>query len=123
MVISNNDTQLVYGQANNTTINTGLEYGSDDEDNNQGGQFVQDGGVANHTTINSNGLQAVLAGGSASDTTINTGGGQSVHGQSSGTVLNGGEQWVHSGGIASGTVINEGGYMVVKGGLRQLAPL
>lgn len=120
VVISNNDTQLVYGQANNTTINTGLEYGSDDEDNNQGGQFVQDGGVANHTTINSNGLQAVLAGGSASDTTINTGGGQSVHGQSSGTVLNGGEQWVHSGGIASGTVINEGGYMVVKGGAQAI---
>jgi antigen 43 len=116
VVISNNDTQLVYGQANNTTINTGLEYGSDDEDNNQGGQYVQVGGVVNHTTINSNGLQAVLQGGSASDTTVNAGGGQSVHGQSSGTVLNGGEQWVHSGGVASDTVINEGGYLIVKEG-------
>lgn len=116
VVISNNDTQSVYGQSNNTTINTGLEYGSDDEDNNRGGQFVQDGGVANHTTINGNGLQAVLAGGSATSTTVNTGGGQSVHGQSSGTVLNGGEQWVHSGGIANGTVINEGGYQLIKEG-------
>lgn len=120
VVLSNHDTQLVYGRTNNTTINTGLEYGRNDEDNNRGGQFVQDGGVANHTTINSNGLQAVLHGGSASDTTVNAGGGQSVHGQSSGTVLNGGEQWVHSGGIATGTVINEGSYQLIKEGAQAI---
>lgn len=114
-VISNHDTQLVSGTANNTVINTGQEYG-DDEDANSGGQFVQTGGVANQTTINGNGLQGVLAGGSATDTTVNSGGGQSVHGQATDTVLNGGAQWVHSGGSVSGTVINEGGYQLVKAG-------
>lgn len=114
-VISNHDTQLVFGTANNTVINTGQEYG-DDDDANSGGQFIQAGGVANQTTINANGLQGVLAGGSATDTTINSGGGQSVHGQATDTVLNGGAQWVHSGGSVSGTVINEGGYQLVKAG-------
>ncbi|MEG6064013.1 autotransporter domain-containing protein [Enterobacter asburiae] len=114
-VISNHDTQLVSGTANNTVINTGQEYG-DDEEANSGGQFVQTGGVANQTTINGNGLQGVLAGGSATDTTVNSGGGQSVHGQATDTVLNGGAQWVHNGGSVSGTVINEGGYQLVKAG-------
>lgn len=114
-VISNHDTQLVSGTANNTVINTGQEYGDDDDANN-GGQFVQTGGVANQTIINDNGLQGVLTGGSATDTTVNSGGGQSVHGQATDTVLNGGAQWVHSGGSVSGTVINEGGYQLVKAG-------
>lgn len=114
-VIGNHDTQLVIGTANNTVINTGQEYG-DDDDANRGGQFIQAGGVANQTTINDNGLQGVLAGGSATDTTVNSGGGQSVHGQAADTVLNGGAQWVHSGGSVSGTVINEGGYQLVKAG-------
>ncbi|EJT4821468.1 AIDA repeat-containing protein [Citrobacter freundii] len=114
-VISNHDTQLVSGTANNTVINTGQEYG-DDEDANSGGQFVQSGGLANQTTINDNGLQGVLSGGSATDTTVNSGGGQSVHGQATDTVLNGGAQWVHSGGSVSGTVINAGGYQLVKAG-------
>lgn len=114
-VISNHDTQQVSGTANNTVINTGQEYGDDDEAN-SGGQFVQAGGVANQTTVNDNGLQGVLAGGRATDTTVNSGGGQSVHGQAVDTVLNGGSQWVHSGGSVSGTVINEGGYQLVKAG-------
>ena len=74
-VISNHDTQQVSGTANNTVINTGQEYGDDDEAN-SGGQFVQAGGVANQTTVNDNGLQGVLAGGRATDTTVNSGGGQ-----------------------------------------------
>ncbi|OJB94444.1 AIDA repeat-containing protein [Yersinia ruckeri] len=114
-VISNHDTQLVFGTANNTVINTGQEYG-DDDDANSGGQFVQAGGVANQTIINDNGLQGVLAGGSATDTAVNSGGGQSVHGQATDTVLNGGAQWIHSGGSVSGTVINAGGYQMVKAG-------
>ncbi|MBT1917315.1 AIDA repeat-containing protein [Enterobacter hormaechei subsp. xiangfangensis] len=114
-VISNHDTQLVFGTANNTVINTGQEYG-DDDDANSGGQFVQTGGVANQTTINANGLQGVLTGGSATDTTVNSGAGQSVHGQATNTVLNSGAQWVHSGGSVFGTVINEGGYQLVKAG-------
>lgn len=115
VTLSNHDSQVVSGEANGTVINTGYEYG-DDDDANTGGQFVQDGGMANQTTVNDKGLQVVLSGGNASDTTVNTGGGQSVKGQATGTVLNGGEQWVHSGGVASGTVINESGYQLVKEG-------
>lgn len=114
-VITNHDTQLVSGVANNTVINTGLEHGEDDEAN-SGGQFVQAGGVANHTTVNVNGLQGILAGGSATETTVKSGGGQSVHGQASDTTLDGGTQWVHSGGITSGTIINKDGAQLVKAG-------
>lgn len=115
-VITQHDSQTVHGSALNTTVSTGLEYGSDDEDNNRGGQFIGAGGSAQRTTVNSSGLQAVLAGGSATHTTVNAGGGQSVHGKATGTVLNGGEQYVHAGGKATGTVINEGGYQTVKAG-------
>lgn len=114
-VISNHDAQLVFGDANSAVINTGLEYGDDDEAN-TGGQFVQSGGVAKQSTVNHNGLQSVLTGGSATDTTVNSGGGQSIHGESFDATLNGGEQWVHAGGLASGTVINQGGYQLVKAG-------
>ncbi|GAB7269492.1 hypothetical protein DZS_08850 [Dickeya ananatis] len=107
-VISNHDTQQVWGSATGTVVNTGQEYG-DNDDANTGGQFVQSGGVADNTTVNHNGLQAVLSGGSATRTTINAGGGQSVHGQAANSVLNGGEQWVQSGGSTTGTVINAGG--------------
>lgn len=114
-VIGNHDSQIVFGKTNNTVINTGLEFGADNNDN-SGGQWVQTGGVANQTTINNSGLQGVLAGGSATDTTVNSGGGQSVHGQASDTTLDGGTQWVHSGGITSGTIINKDGAQLVKAG-------
>ena len=114
-VISNHDTQEVWGSATGTVVNTGQEYG-DNDDANTGGQFVQSGGVADNTTVNRNGLQAVLSGGSATRTTINAGGGQSVHGQATDSVLNGGEQWVQSGGSTTGTVISAGGYQLVKSG-------
>jgi len=116
VVINNNDSQIVYGQASGTVINTGHELTGDEEDNNTGGQFVQAGGTASLTTINNNGLQFVDKGGLATDTTVNTGGGQSVKGQTTGTVLSGGEQWVHEGSITSGTVINDGGYQLIKEG-------
>ncbi len=57
-----------------------------------------------------------MAGGSATDTVISAGGGQNLRGQASGTVLNGGEQWIHAGGSASGTVINRDGYQTIKHG-------
>ena len=114
-VIGNHDSQIVFGKTNNTVINTGLEFGADNDDN-SGGQWVETGGVANQTTINNSGLQGVLAGGSATDTTVNSGGGQSVHGQASDTTLDGGTQWVHSGGITSGTIINKDGAQLVKAG-------
>ncbi|WP_370550512.1 autotransporter adhesin family protein [Edwardsiella tarda] len=114
-VINNHDEQRVWGTTNNTIINTGLELGSDSEKN-TGGQQILSGGVANHTIVNRNGLQIVQSGGKANETQVNSGGGQSVKGQTSGTVLNGGEQYVHAGGVATGTVINQGGYQTIKVG-------
>ncbi|EFK7840912.1 autotransporter adhesin Ag43 [Escherichia coli] len=113
--LENHDNQIVFGTANGMTISTGLEYGPDNEAN-TGGQWIQNGGIANNTTVTGGGLQRVNAGGSVSDTVISAGGGQSLQGQAVNTTLNGGEQWVHEGGIATGTVINEKGWQAVKSG-------
>lgn len=113
--LTNHDNQIVLGTANGMTISTGLEYGPDNEAN-TGGQWIQNGGIANNTTVTGGGLQRVNAGGSVSDTVISAGGGQSLQGQAVNTTLNGGEQWVHEGGIATGTVINEKGWQAVKSG-------
>ncbi|MEW7361190.1 Ag43/Cah family autotransporter adhesin [Escherichia coli] len=113
--LTNHDNQIVLGTANGMTISTGLEYGPDNEVN-TGGQWIQNGGIANNTTVTGGGLQRVNAGGSVSDTVISAGGGQSLQGQAVNTTLNGGEQWVHEGGIATGTVINEKGWQAVKSG-------
>ncbi|WP_213091680.1 AIDA repeat-containing protein, partial [Escherichia coli] len=113
--LENHDNQIVFGTANGMTISTGLEYGPDNEAN-TGGQWIQNGGIANNTTVTGGGLQRVNAGGSVSDTVISAGGGQSLQGQAVNTTLNGGEQWVHEGGIATGTVINEKGLQAVKSG-------
>ncbi|HBX1489549.1 TPA: adhesin [Klebsiella pneumoniae] len=60
-VISNHDTQLVSGTANNTVINTGQEYG-DDEDANSGGQFVQTDAPRDKCTLSCaiNGIHAAF---------------------------------------------------------------
>ncbi|EOR8095471.1 ESPR-type extended signal peptide-containing protein, partial [Escherichia coli] len=113
--LANHDNQIVFGMTNGMTISTGLEYGPDNEAN-TGGQWVQDGGTANKTTVTSGGLQRVNPGGSVSDTVISAGGGQSLQGQAVNTTLNGGEQWMHEGAIATGTVINEKGWQAVKSG-------
>ncbi|HAV8996402.1 TPA: autotransporter adhesin Ag43, partial [Escherichia coli] len=113
--LTNHDNQIVFGTANGMTISTGLEYGPDNEAN-TGGQWIQNGGIANNTTVTGGGLQRVNAGGSVSDTVISAGGGQSLQGQAVNTTLNGGEQWVHEGGIATGTVINEKGWQAIKSG-------
>ncbi|EPX0647920.1 AIDA repeat-containing protein, partial [Escherichia coli] len=113
--LTNHDNQIVLGTANGMTISTGLEYGPDNEAN-TGGQWIQNGGIANNTTVTGGGLQRVNAGGSVSDTVISAGGGQSLQGQAVNTTLNGGEQWVHEGGIATGTVINEKGWQAIKSG-------
>nr|WP_235384454.1 autotransporter domain-containing protein [Escherichia coli] len=63
--LANHDNQIVFGTTNGMTISTGLEYGPDNEAN-TGGQWVQDGGTANKTTVTSGGLQRVNAGNSAS---------------------------------------------------------
>ncbi|HBP8154161.1 TPA: autotransporter adhesin Ag43 [Escherichia coli] len=107
--LTNHDNQIVFGTANGMTISTGLEYGPDNEAN-TGGQWIQNGGTANNTTVTGGGLQRVNAGGSVSDTVISAGGGQSLQGQAVNTTLNGGEQWVHEGGIATGTLaVSAGG--------------
>ncbi|MDD8979121.1 calcium-binding autotransporter Cah [Escherichia coli] len=111
----NHDRQTVSGTADGVTVSTGLELGPDSDDN-TGGQQITPGGTARNTTVTADGLQDVMAGGSATDTVISAGGGQNLRGQASGTVLNGGEQWIHAGGSASGTVINRDGYQTIKHG-------
>ncbi|EHK3314403.1 autotransporter adhesin Ag43 [Escherichia coli] len=111
----NHDRQTVSGTADGVTVSTGLESGPDSDDN-TGGQQITPGGTARNTTVTADGLQDVMAGGSATDTVISAGGGQNLRGQASGTVLNGGEQWIHAGGSASGTVINWDGYQTIKHG-------
>ncbi|EPF7321326.1 calcium-binding autotransporter Cah, partial [Escherichia coli] len=84
---------------------------------NTGGQWIQNGGIAGNTTVTTNGRQVVLEGGTASDTVIRDGGGQSLNGLAVNTTLNNrGEQWVHEGGVATGTIINRDGYQSVKSG-------
>ncbi|ENA6288246.1 autotransporter adhesin Ag43, partial [Escherichia coli] len=93
-----------------------LELGPDSEEN-TGGQWIQNGGIAGNTTVTTNGRQVVLEGGTASDTVIRDGGGQSLNGLAVNTTLNNrGEQWVHEGGVATGTIINRDGYQSVKSG-------
>ncbi|MDM4899090.1 calcium-binding autotransporter Cah [Escherichia coli] len=112
----NHDNQIVFGTTNGITISTGLELGPDSEEN-TGGQWIQNGGIAGNTTVTTNGRQVVLEGGTASDTVIRDGGGQSLNGLAVNTTLNNrGEQWVHEGGVATGTIINRDGYQSVKSG-------
>ncbi|WP_136159930.1 calcium-binding autotransporter Cah [Escherichia coli] len=114
--LTNHDNQIVFGTANGMTISTGLELGPDSEEN-PGGQWIQNGGIAGNTTVTTNGRQVVLEGGTASDTVIRDGGGQSLNGLAVNTTLNNrGEQWVHEGGVATGTIINRDGYQSVKSG-------
>ncbi|EKG1078856.1 autotransporter adhesin Ag43, partial [Escherichia coli] len=114
--LTNHDNQIVFGTANGMTISTGLELGPDSEEN-TGGQWIQNGGIAGNTTVTTNGRQVVLEGGTASDTVISDGGGQSLNGLEVNTTLNNrGEQWVHEGGVATGTIINRDGYQSVKSG-------
>lgn len=114
--LTNHDNQIVFGTANGMTISTGLELGPDSEEN-TGGQWIQNGGIAGNTTVTTNGRQVVLEGGTASDTVIRDGGGQSLNGLAVNTTLiNRGEQWVHEGGVATGTIINRDGYQSLKSG-------
>ncbi|EEQ3013492.1 autotransporter adhesin Ag43 [Escherichia coli] len=114
--LTNHDNQIVFGTANGMTISTGLELGPDSEEN-TGGQWIQNGGIAGNTTVTTNGRQVVLEGGTASDTVIRDGGGQSLNGLAVNTTLNNrGEQWVHEGGVSTGTIINRDGYQSVKSG-------
>lgn len=114
--LTNHDNQIVFGTANGMTISTGLELEPDSEEN-TGGQWIQNGGIAGNTTVTTNGRQVVLEGGTASDTVIRDGGGQSLNGLAVNTTLNNrGEQWVHEGGVATGTIINRDGYQSVKSG-------
>ncbi|MCN3282448.1 autotransporter adhesin family protein, partial [Escherichia coli] len=69
VALENHDNQIVFGTTNGMTISTGLEYGPDNEAN-TGGQWIQNGGIANNTTVTGGGLQRVNAGGSVSDTVI-----------------------------------------------------
>ncbi|EPB9958723.1 ESPR-type extended signal peptide-containing protein [Escherichia coli] len=114
--LTNHDNQIVFGTVNGMTISTGLEYGPDNEAN-TGGQWVQDGGTANKTTVTSGGLQRVNPGGSVSDTVISAGGGQSLQGRAVNTTLNGGEQWMHEGAIPGVTDPAEASRLIRRGHL------
>ncbi len=59
--LTNHDNQIVLGTANGMTISTGLELGPDSEEN-TGGQWIQNGGIAGNTTVTTNGRQVVLEG-------------------------------------------------------------
>ncbi len=59
--LENHDNQIVFGTANGMTISTGLELGPDSEEN-TGGQWIQNGGIAGNTTVTTNGRQVVLEG-------------------------------------------------------------
>ncbi|STH23076.1 adhesin [Escherichia coli] len=59
--LENHDNQIVLGTANGMTISTGLELGPDSEEN-TGGQWIQNGGIAGNTTVTTNGRQVVLEG-------------------------------------------------------------
>lgn len=121
--LTNHDNQIVFGTANGMTISTGLELGPDSEEN-TGGQWIQNGGIAGNTTVTTNGRQVVLEGGTASDTVIRDGGGQSLNGLAVNTTLNNrGEQWVHEGGVATGTIINRDGYLRSENAYRAEVPL
>ncbi|EFI6470823.1 autotransporter adhesin Ag43, partial [Escherichia coli] len=125
--LTNHDNQIVFGTANGMTISTGLELGPDSEEN-TGGQWIQNSGIAGNTTVTTNGRQVVLEGGTASDTVIRDGGGQSLNGLAVNTTLiNRGEQWVHEGGpdsdnsytgqkvqgTAESTTINKNGRQII----------
>lgn len=59
--LTNHDNQIVLGTTNGMTISTGLELGPDSEEN-TGGQWIQNGGIAGNTTVTTNGRQVVLEG-------------------------------------------------------------
>ncbi|WP_186373025.1 AIDA repeat-containing protein, partial [Yersinia frederiksenii] len=78
-------------------------------------QYVY-GGIANNTTINNYGRQDVRYDGIANDTTINNDGSQSVEdgGIANDTTINDyGRQGVYNGGIANDTTINNRGWQKV----------
>lgn len=54
-------TRLSSVRPNGMTISTGLELGPDSEEN-TGGQWIQNGGIAGNTTVTTNGRQVVLEG-------------------------------------------------------------
>nr|WP_256463820.1 autotransporter outer membrane beta-barrel domain-containing protein [Yersinia frederiksenii] len=83
-----------------------------------GTQNIREGGIANHTVINSMGVQDVKDKGTANDTVINFNGTQNVVGGTThDTVIKqGGRQNVYENGVTHDTVINTGGGQNVYGG-------
>jgi len=85
-----------------------------------GGYFnVFFGGVANNTTVNKFGYLYVSNGGMADNTTVNNFGYLYVSNggtADSTTVNSGGSMWVSSGGTADNTTISPGGYLYVEDG-------
>jgi autotransporter passenger strand-loop-strand repeat protein len=123
-------TQVVFGSAATTTIDSGgiqnvAAGGTASGTTVSSGGIQYDAGIAISTTlsggtqvvfssaatttINGGGIQDVVSGGTASGTTVSSGGTQYVAGAASSTTLSGGTQNVESGGTASGTAVSGGG--------------
>jgi autotransporter passenger strand-loop-strand repeat protein len=84
-----------------------------------GAQYVDSGGSAVTTTVNSGGVQYVGTRGLAISTIIASGATQYVESgaaASDSTVNSGGYEFLSSGGTASGTAVNSGGYEVIFSG-------
>ncbi|MDH2404217.1 hypothetical protein QCM77_30330 [Bradyrhizobium sp. SSUT18] len=115
MVVAAGAAQAVFGLASNSVIS--------------GNQYIQIGGSADGTTIETGGEQDILGGGIASNTNVDggtqnvfgvaiqtsiaNGGIQHVHNNAFSTIVNaGGEQNVYIDGSATGSTINAGGIQI-----------
>jgi autotransporter passenger strand-loop-strand repeat protein len=115
MVVAAGAAQAVFGLASNSVIS--------------GNQYIQIGGSADGTTIETGGEQDILGGGIASNTTVDggtqnvfgvaiqttiaNGGIQHIHNNAFSTIVNaGGEQNVYIDGSATGSTINAGGIQI-----------
>ena len=95
-----------YDSASDVTINT------------VGWMYVEDGGVANSTTM-SGGFMDVSSGGVANSTTVNYYGIMSISsgGVANRTTVNSGWMYVYDGGVANNTTVNEGLMFISCGGV------
>ncbi len=101
--------------------------------NSGGVENVSSGGAASATVVNNSGSQVVHGGGSATGTVVNSGGNAdvnpdatgtgavvsggvlNVYGTASGTQVQAGIEYVHSGGTAAGTVVSGGSQNIDAG--------
>ena len=101
--ISTGGKDTIYGSARSTVLKGGDE-------------TVKSGGSATGVIISSGGIETVSSGGLLSGATLNSHGTIDVYGSASGTVLNGGKEFVFSGGSETGAAIGSGAIETVSSG-------